>query len=594
MPATPTNQSSSAADSSINAAATAGDSVGDTAAPTQQQPSRGGRRKKMLSFEPNADFFVVDSTVTTTTPETTSGGGGGGGGGNRVRQRSHEKNSRRQPHNAEPLMGPILPRKKVLSMPLCSAASNEFFQGTATIPSAVIMEESVAEDGTVVSSSSPMQHHQQANAQGSHAPRSPPPRRTRQNTAPISGRGGGFFQPDDVPQEATHPSTSRRPRKKTNSFMAGVLARRAVAMDLLPADDADLGMYEFFRPQAAAAAPVGLEHYGEETKEEEEEELEEKDLETGAAAAGGEGGEGAEVTPQDKVEVAGMKKKLFKPLIFAPRRMMAGGGGGHGGGHGGGGHGGGHGGHPHGGGGAFCDVVASTQQVLQDDSKKPANIIVATKDGTTDIMDASEAIPLTTAKDELSGKKKGDEFIDNGDDVDKDSEDGSIVAQKHYDDSHIIRATRKDYFFTGFLVVVMSALVGVVVGWPTHLDESDSIFGPVGLACKTPCRGDVYDQDYFRGKNTFHSGDVIYLTPHIDTTLTEESYLRMVIRGVQSNKTKWVSSDDMFGPASVGEDGKRVTKRARVSVNWESPEEQHVIDVWSTVSCCILLACMIL
>jgi hypothetical protein len=246
-------------------------------------------------------------------------------------------------------------------------------------------------------------------------------------------------------------------------------------------------------------------------------------------------------------------------------------------------------GHPHGGGGAFCDVVASTQQ-MEDVSKKPANIVVATgkdKDG-TDVMDASEAIPLTTAKDEPSEKKKGDEFIDNGHDVDADSQDGTFDTPKHYDDSHIIRATRKDYFFTGFLIVVMSALVGVVVGWRTHLDESDSIFGPVGLACKTPCRGDVYDQDYFRGRNKFHSGDVIFLTPHIDTTLTEESYLRMAIRGVQSNQTKWVSSDDMFGPASVGADGKRVTKKARVSVNWENPEEQHVIDVWSTVSCCLL------
>ena len=137
----------------------------------------------------------------------------------------------------------------------------------------------------------------------------------------------------------------------------------------------------------------------------------------------------------------------------------------------------------------------------------------------------------------------------------------------------------------------MSALVGVVVGWPTHLDESDSIFGPVGLACKTPCRGDLYDQDYFRGgKNQFYSGDVIFLTPHIDTTLTEESYLRIAIRGVQSNKTKWVSSEYVFGPASV--EGKRITKEARVTVNWDSPGEQHVIDVWSTVSCCLLLYCL--
>eukprot|EP00986_Skeletonema_menzelii_P002786 scaffold798_cov215-Skeletonema_menzelii.AAC.4 len=517
-----TNRSST--DSSNAAAA---DDSGEVVA---RQPSPGGRRKKMLSFEPNADFFVVDSTAPTT-PKSTNGGGN-----SRVRQSSHERGRRTGQAGNQSLMGPILPRKKVLSMPLCSAASNDFFKGTADINSRPIMEETVAEDGSLVSASSQLMQ-QQAAARGSHVPH-----RTRQNTAPVSGRA--FFQVDGgVPHGDKHPSTARRSREKTNSFMAGLLARRAVAMDLLPADDADLGMYEFFRPQAA---PVGLEHYGEETKEEEGE-----DLETGVTGEGE-----AELLPQDEGEVAaGKKKKLFKPLIFAPRKMMPVAGGGH---HG----------HPHGHGG-----VASTQQVKKDDDKKPTNITVEKDE---DVLHASEAIPLTTGDADVP--KKSDDFNDNVEDLDENSQDETI-SLKHEDDSHIIRATKKDYFFTGFLFVVMCCLVGVVVGWPTHLDESDSIFGPVGLACKTPCRGDVYDQDYFRGRNQFHSGDIIFLTPHIDTTLTEDSYLRMAIRGVQSNKTKWVSSDDTFGPASL--DGKRVTKEARVTVNWENPEEQHVIDVWS-------------
>lgn len=521
-----TNRSST--DSSNAAAA---DDSGEVVA---RQPSPGGRRKKMLSFEPNADFFVVDSTAPTT-PKSTNGGGN-----SRVRQSSHERGRRTGQAGNQSLMGPILPRKKVLSMPLCSAASNDFFKGTADINSRPIMEETVAEDGSLVSASSQLMQ-QQAAARGSHVPH-----RTRQNTAPVSGRA--FFQVDGgVPHGDKHPSTARRSREKTNSFMAGLLARRAVAMDLLPADDADLGMYEFFRPQAA---PVGLEHYGEETKEEEGE-----DLETGVTGEGE-----AELLPQDEGEVAaGKKKKLFKPLIFAPRKMMPVAGGGH---HG----------HPHGHGG-----VASTQQVKKDDDKKPTNITVEKDE---DVLHASEAIPLTTGDADVP--KKSDDFNDNVEDLDENSQDETI-SLKHEDDSHIIRATKKDYFFTGFLFVVMCCLVGVVVGWPTHLDESDSIFGPVGLACKTPCRGDVYDQDYFRGRNQFHSGDIIFLTPHIDTTLTEDSYLRMAIRGVQSNKTKWVSSDDTFGPASL--DGKRVTKEARVTVNWENPEEQHVIDVWSNVSC---------
>ena len=158
--------------------------------------------------------------------------------------------------------------------------------------------------------------------------------------------------------------------------------------------------------------------------------------------------------------------------------MMPGGGGGGGHGHHGGG---GHGGHPHGGGGAFCDIVASTAQERQD--TKPLDIIIGDKDdkdGT--ILDASEAVPLTAAKSEddeeeddtpsSSDKKQHDDFIEDGEE-----DDDEVDLQKQYDDSHIIRATKKDYFFTGFLIVVMASLVGVVVGWPTHLDESDSIFG---------------------------------------------------------------------------------------------------------------------
>ena len=77
-------------------------------------------------------------------------------------------------------------------------------------------------------------------------------------------------------------------------------------------------------------------------------------------------------------------------------------------------------------------------------------------------------------------------------------------------------------------------------------------------------------------------GDVIHLVPHIDTTLTENSYLKMIIRGVKTNQTKWSSPDNLFGPASV--EGERVTKDERVTVNWDHPEEEHVIDILSTVS----------
>ena len=96
----------------------------DAAASTDGTPAspRLPRRKKMLSFEPNADFFVIDESL----PPT------------RQRQRSHE-GPRRRGDNEEvgtpvgvvgaptPLMGPLLRRKKVVSMPL--GVSNDFFYG---------------------------------------------------------------------------------------------------------------------------------------------------------------------------------------------------------------------------------------------------------------------------------------------------------------------------------------------------------------------------------------------------------------------------------------------------------------------------------
>lgn len=97
---------------------------------------------------------------------------------------------------------------------------------------------------------------------------------------------------------------------------------------------------------------------------------------------------------------------------------------------------------------------------------------------------------------------------------------------------------------------------------------------------RTPCRGDLYDQDYFRGQYQFANNDVILLVSHIDTTLTENSFLQLSIRGVTSNKTKWVSPSDLFGPGSV--EGERVSVTERVVVNWENPGEPHVIDVVST------------
>ena len=56
--------------------------------------------------------------------------------------------------------------------------------------------------------------------------------------------------------------------------------------------------------------------------------------------------------------------------------------------------------------------------------------------------------------------------------------------------------------------------------------------------------------------------------------------MQLTIRGAVSNKPKWVSPENMFGPASI--EGERVSMYERIVVDWEMPEEPHVIDVIST------------
>ncbi len=83
------------------------------------------------------------------------------------------------------------------------------------------------------------------------------------------------------------------------------------------------------------------------------------------------------------------------------------------------------------------------------------------------------------------------------------------------DDDRVVRATRSDYIKTAVLFLLMSAFTGVCVGWKTHEDKNNSIFGYVGRSCVTPCNGDVTYRDFFTAKhNYFGSGDVSLVQYH--------------------------------------------------------------------------------
>lgn len=87
--------------------------------------------------------------------------------------------------------------------------------------------------------------------------------------------------------------------------------------------------------------------------------------------------------------------------------------------------------------------------------------------------------------------------------------DDEEIQYKVPDNDRIVKATRSDYIKTGVLFCLMAAFVGVCVGWKTHLDESHSVFGYVGLACVTPCSGDVEYRNFFNGHHDhFSPGDV--------------------------------------------------------------------------------------
>jgi hypothetical protein len=149
--------------------------------------------------------------------------------------------------------------------------------------------------------------------------------------------------------------------------------------------------------------------------------------------------------------------------------------------------------------------------------------------------------------------------------------------QEDMDDEGIIRATRLDYIWTGILLCVMIAFTGVVVGWDTHLNESYSTFGAVGLACATPCTGDVISQDYFHGHSKFETGQFIQLTMQLDPSPYEASALVQIV----GHETGQVKAEVTLGPPFPNAPNTFVEK---IEVDFDHPDEEHIINVTSTDS----------
>jgi hypothetical protein len=121
--------------------------------------------------------------------------------------------------------------------------------------------------------------------------------------------------------------------------------------------------------------------------------------------------------------------------------------------------------------------------------------------------------------------------------VDKDGT-ATVDSESHYkdfDDSGIIRATRDDKIKCGILMCIMLFLTLAVSMWDTESNEEGYLFGPVGLACVTPCEGNLETRDFFNGHSKFSSGEVIELIMNLDHYPTNSDvHAAVEIAGVDS------------------------------------------------------------
>mmetsp|Transcript_6013 Transcript_6013/g.11396 ORF Transcript_6013/g.11396 Transcript_6013/m.11396 type:complete len:821 (+) Transcript_6013:255-2717(+) len=157
---------------------------------------------------------------------------------------------------------------------------------------------------------------------------------------------------------------------------------------------------------------------------------------------------------------------------------------------------------------------------------------------------------------------------------------------KEVEAPHVVRATRVDKIKALILCCLMIAFVGVCIGWETHEDESHSVFGLVGKACVTDCLGDREFRNFFVGnEDHFDSGDIIGLTMHLDPRPSEDNvfyHVRVDIARLDETTvgsfTQTVVKSIEFGPPEAHE---RKTIHEKVTVNWETPQNHHVINAYS-------------
>mmetsp|Transcript_22998 Transcript_22998/g.26181 ORF Transcript_22998/g.26181 Transcript_22998/m.26181 type:complete len:702 (+) Transcript_22998:602-2707(+) len=209
--------------------------------------------------------------------------------------------------------------------------------------------------------------------------------------------------------------------------------------------------------------------------------------------------------------------------------------------------------------------------------------------GHTDDNDFSKKLfrPLVFAPPMIPKSDKKDH---KDSDIDKESldewkSDGGIEYKVPPDD-YVVKATRNDKIKAFILFCIMTAFLGVCVGWETHQNESHMLFGTVGIACETPCYGDVEYRNFFVGnEDHFHDGNVISMVVHIDPKPEEYESTTAIANIVRLDKDEngqtqyTVVHSETFGPPDAHH---RETYTSKLTVDWEHPENHHVINVSSS------------
>lgn len=434
----------------------------------------------------------------------------------------------------EPMMGPILKRKKVVSLPL--GAGGEFFYTTGEGPGP---HQTLLQDYDA--------HHRARERRHSYDPN----RRTKQKSLNEKTTTTG---PSVSPGR-----TPRRLRQTTpqQQFLNGLIRRRQVSLDLL-------GPNDFF------GVPEDLEA-GEEAPFVPEDP---NDLSHRVIEEEGEDGETTE-EPAQKTE-----KHLFLPLRFAPRDKHVGGTatGGHG-----------HGSNDSG----PTRPDPKADPLIQKALERYATAHEQVKEG---LLRLSKVIPEEHESDLLVSLTKKVESMNQdlraslcnepstaestGDDFFDAPAAGDVTADSSTEDDEagITRAGRSDKGRAAICFFVMLGLTCLVALWDTHLDEEGFILGPVGLACVTDCPGNLETRDFFDGHYHFKKGEVIDLMMNLDANIIGEEHEARPIVEIVGVETGTVKATHEFGPP--GEE--RRSLEHDIVVDFPHPEEAHIININST------------